>query len=1148
MSIASIQHEPPVNEGFVEIDGVEMYRVDHFDELPAFLMSITSDTNLWMYVSSTGGLTAGRVDENSSLFPYETEDRLHRVRGVTGPITLMRVSSEARPTVLWEPLDLCRIDTDLERNLYKTPLGNRLIFEETHKSVGLTFQYEWTGCDEFGFVRTARLTNNGQRAMRIELLDGLLNLLPAGVKLHTVQTSSCLVDAYKRCEIDPNSGLAIYSLTAMVSDRPEPAECLRASAVWSRGLRSATTLLNEDAVRAFRSNHPMTPTPVTTGSRGAFLLHSTVTLAAGEFIEWDIVADIGFDQPSLEGLRQWLISSQNSREQVRAKLAAADLGLNRIVAACDGMQLSADRAATAHHAANVLFNTMRGGLPIDGYNVCVDDFIRFVKDRNASVYLANESTLNHWSESFSIEELIRSAQRTGVADLIRLAYEYLPLTFGRRHGDPSRPWNRFAIHLKNADGSRRIGYQGNWRDIFQNWEALAFSYPGLIESFIAKFLNASTIDGFNPYRVSQDGIEWETLEPDNPWSNIGYWGDHQIIYLLKLLEASTQFHPGELQRLLGRPIFSYANVPYRLKSYSLLTQNPRNSLEFDQALHREIENRVKTRGADGKLLLEPDGAVYHATLLEKLLVPLLSKLSNFVAGGGIWMNTQRPEWNDANNALAGNGVSMVTLCYLRRYTKFVLDLLEPMQSQTCRMSAEVVEWADQITAVLAQHRECLTGVISDGARRELLDELGAAFDAYRQKTSGAGFSGKVTTRIDAILPLLVQSMAHLDRTIQLNARPDGLFGAYNLLNLSTPHAAALEALPEMLEGQVAALSSGTLSIGESVKLLQASLHSRLWREDACSLMLYPRTELPRFLDKNCVPADRVERNPLLSELLTAGDSSIITRDVSGAYRFNGDFQQARDLETALTRLGRQSRWQSLVVANRKSVLDVFEAVFRHHAFTGRSGTMYAYEGLGCVYWHMVAKLLLAVQELFWNAADVHAPEESEIAQLYYQLRSGLGFNKTAREYGAIPVDPYSHTPASGGARQPGMTGQVKEEILTRLGECGIRIRGGQIHFQLSLMRAYELTTAPSIFHCIDAAGNDVELELPANSLALTLGQTPILYHANLASSVEIQDADGGVRTQSEMALSREDSAAIFNRSGKIRCVRVSVPLASFRAD
>ena len=55
-------------------------------------------------------------------------------------------------------------------------------------------------------------------------------------------------------------------------------------------------------------------------------------------------------------------------------------------------------------------------------------------------------------------------------------------------------------------------------------------------------------------------------------------------------------------------------------------------------------------------------------------MPLLAKLSNFIPGGGIWLNTQRPEWNDANNALAGWGLSMVTARYIRRYLGFIEPL------------------------------------------------------------------------------------------------------------------------------------------------------------------------------------------------------------------------------------------------------------------------------------------------------------------------------------------------------------------------------------------------------------------------------------------------------------------------------------------
>jgi hypothetical protein len=97
-----------------------------------------------------------------------------------------------------------------------------------------------------------------------------------------------------------------------------------------------------------------------------------------------------------------------------------------------------------------------------------------------------------------------------------------------------------AVHgTSSPSGSRTstatsfCSYEGNWRDIFQNWEALAFSFPEFIESMIAKFVNASTMDGYNPYRITNLGIDWEVQDPDDPWSYIGYWGDHQIAYLLE---------------------------------------------------------------------------------------------------------------------------------------------------------------------------------------------------------------------------------------------------------------------------------------------------------------------------------------------------------------------------------------------------------------------------------------------------------------------------------------------------------------------------------------------------------------------------------------------------------------------------------------
>ena len=74
----------------------------------------------------------------------------------------------------------------------------------------------------------------------------------------------------------------------------------------------------------------------------------------------------------------------------------------------------------------------------------------------------------------------------------------------------------------------------------------------------------------------------------------------------------------------------------------------------------------------------------------------MAKLSNFIPEAGIWLNTQRPEWNDANNALVGNGVSMVTLYYLRRFLSFGMINLKIHHVKSVEISEEVKELFDNI--------------------------------------------------------------------------------------------------------------------------------------------------------------------------------------------------------------------------------------------------------------------------------------------------------------------------------------------------------------------------------------------------------------------------------------------------------------------
>ncbi len=1138
--------------GFVVRDGEEFYRICGYHRMSPFLMSLASDTDLWMFVTSGGGLAAGRVDAEGSLFPYLTVDQLHDAHHHTGPATLIRVGREGGRPVLWEPFCAAGDENPaLERNLYKNTTGNRLIFEEIDHDLGLAFRHGWAACDEFGWVRSATVENRGPAPIRAALMDGLRNILPCGAPLSLYQRSSNLVDAYKRSESDPETGLGIFALTAGITDRPEALEVLRANTVWCCGPESFRVHLSLGALSAFRKGQVVAEERLLCGARGNYLVSFDLDLDPGASATWHLAGDTGRDHLQVVSLRHRLLREPDLPDRLADGIRLAGEELRRNVGSADGIQLSARRESWSHHFANVLFNNMRGGVFWRNHDVPVADFVRFLGVRQAAVAERRQAELAGLPATVTVRALREAARATGDADFARLCHEYLPLHFGRRHGDPSRPWNRFAIRVRGRDGERELNYEGNWRDIFQNWEALGEAFPGFLPSLVAKFVNASTVDGFNPYRVTRDGVDWETVAPDDPWGNIGYWGDHQIVYLLKLLEALQRHDPATLEAMLHEEIFSYAEVPYRIRPYAEILKDPRDTIEFDTARAARIAARVAVRGTDGRLLTGADGAVRHANLGEKLLVPALSKLSNLIPDAGIWMNTQRPEWNDANNALGGGGVSAVTLCYLRRYLAFLAGVLEGSAAPVLPLSREVAAWFRQVDGILTQELGTLAAEPCDPRdRKRLMDRLGGAFSDYRAAVYAGGFSGRTDVPVADMVALCRTALRYVDRGIAANRREDGLYHAYNLLEISDDGTGArLGRLPEMLEGQVAALSSGLLDPAACLEILEQLFASDLYRPDQRSFMLYPERELPGFLAKNVAPADGVAAIPLLRDLLAAGDETLLSRDADGRWRFHGDLGSARALGAALDRLAARPERAEAVARDRDAVLALYETVFRHKAYTGRSGAMYGYEGLGCIYWHMVAKLLLAVQEVHARAERDGLPPalRERLAAMYFRIRAGLGYEKSVAEFGAFPTDPYSHTPPAGGARQPGMTGQVKEEILTRAGELGVRVEAGAVRFRPVLLGADEFLAEPGQLRCFDVDGRPRTVAAPAGSLAFTHCQVPVVYTRIAGDArIRVEFADGTATEHAGDRLDAGASADLLARNGHIRRIEVSIPERALR--
>jgi len=1026
---------------FVDDAGESWYRIDNPDAQAPFFVALASDSDLWAFISTAGSLAAGRGDPDGAFFPYETVDKIHLRWEHTGPRTWILFGGPEQ-TELWQPFAPRLDGQGGHRSVWKNLTGTRLRLREEHPGGRLVFQQEWSTSAELGLVRTARI-EAPLGPVPVQVLDGLLNLVPPGVGFEHSSTMSSLTDAYKWNESAAGGRLGLFTLYAQIWDRAEPKESFLALAAWHAGLPEGTrTLLSAHQVPEFCRTGCVESETLTRGRRGAFLVNFDATPGTGAAAtEWSIVVDAPLSQVDAYELSRRLDGCSPSLQQIRDAVSRNTAGVNELLARADGLQQSGDPMAAAHHRANVLFNIMRGGVFVDGTRLDRADLLAYAAQRHHALGAELAAIAKDWPDIIERSAALEAALRAGGAQLERLVLEYLPLTFSRRHGDPSRPWNRFSIRVRDSAGRRVVNYQGNWRDIFQNWEALLCSEPAYTGSTIAVFLSAMTPDGYNPYRIGREGIDWEVPEADNPWSHIGYWGDHQIIYLLRLLETAQSRSPGLLQDAWDRCLFSFADVPYRLKPHAEQVAHPKSTIEFDLAAHERAHGLAAQIGSDGLRVCDAAGLPVLATLGEKLAIIVLAKAGSLVPGGGLWLHTQRPEWNDANNALAGHGLSIVTLAQLRRFLVFIRDL--PGADRPFVAAKATLSALDRFAGLLQDTP--LAAVRDARARRAFVDGAGALLDDWRAQAYRGAAGRQAATAPHGLLPALARALLPLvDATLAAARRDDGLFDSYNVVTF-TEQRAEVGRLYPMLEGQVAMLSAGLLSPGEAADLLDTLFASPMYTPGRHSFLLYPDRALPGFLERNRLDEQALAL-PVVAQLLESGRADLLQKQSDGTVRFAPTLANREDLEAAGSGLG----------AALKPLAEAYERILRHHEFTGRSGTMFGYEGLGCIYWHMVAKLLLAVQGQVFEASDRGAPELDRLKAHYRRVRDGLGYRKPAAEYGAFPADPYSHTPGEGGAQQPGMTGQVKEEILTRWGELGLRFQDGQIRIDPVLIDAAEL--------------------------------------------------------------------------------------------
>ena len=269
--------------------------------------------------------------------------------------------------------------------------------------------------------------------------------------------------------------------------------------------------------------------------------------------------------------------------------------------------------------------------------------------------------------------------------------------------------------------------------------------------------------------------------------------------------------------------------------------------------------------------------------------------------------------------------------------------------------------------------------------------------------------------------------------------------------------------------------------------------------------------------------------------------SVIEKDNNGKYHFNGNFNNAESLKSALNELP-EEKYQTLINDERSLLLEIFEDLFDHKSFTGRSGTFFGYEGLGSIYWHMVSKLLLAVQENCMLAVSNNESDEviGKLFEHYYEINEGIGVHKSPELYGAFPTDPYSHTPAGKGAQQPGMTGQVKEDVLCRFGELGILVKKGVLLFNPRLLRRKEFLTEQRNFVYTNINKEVKTLQLDKDTFCFTYCQVPIIYKISNKNQINVVFNNENPQEFDSLEMNTEISNKLFNRTGEINYLVVEL--------
>ncbi len=797
----------------------------------------------------------GVKDKDGAISEFFPANKSWQMVSRQGFRTFIKVSSGKKYS-FYEPFCNClsNLDFAIKNKMFVSSSG--LALHEDNLTLGLqvNVNYFTVPDDSFaGLARIVTIQNNAKIAQKIEILDGIAQIMPYGMNNWLSKEMSRTIEAWMLVQ-NLDKYAPFYKLAVDPADKPEVTHInegnfylgfhfdrshprLLKPLVDPESIFGAVTdfsyperFMNTKNFRYPAAELAKNKTPC------GFILHDQVIRPGGTMVLYSIVGYMP-DQDLLNRTVKRIIQPGylQLKECENKKLIS---GLQQDI---DTKSSSAEFDLYAKQT--YLDNLMRGGYPIT-----------FQSDDKKSTFYA----------------------------------------YARKHGDLERDYNKFHIQPSFLSQGN-----GNYRDVNQNRRIDPWFNPEVGDDNILTFFNLLQTDGFNPLVVKgvafvlDDPKQAETIlmnlvaldavnplvsfmaKPFTPGDLIsfiqknkvtlkssydellgvilaksrkiqeaehgeGFWSDHWT-YNLDLLESYFAIYPERLNELIFKKnIFVYFDnsevVKPRQEKYLLHNGNVRqlNSVALDTHKKEMIRKRsayphlARTEYGYGK--------IYQTTLINKLICLLVNKLASLDPFGvGIEMEANKPNWYDALNGLpALFGSSVCETFELKRLILFIKQSLISTKIDRIYLTEEVLDFFFGIDKAIVEY----FSITASEKDYLFWDKVCSLKESYRHKTR-LGVSGRELELLSEDLQCM---LSHAAEKVDLGIKrafdaKTGIYfsyfinevAEYDLLDKSfiRPRKFRQVCLPFFLESQVHALRL-TNDLNEARNLCRAVRRSVLY--------------------------------------------------------------------------------------------------------------------------------------------------------------------------------------------------------------------------------------------------------------------------------------------------------------------------------